>query len=171
MRRVLAPFVERGALGGAHPRVGPPRATMPTLGKGLPDIVVSATNVHQPGRLSLMEVISRVNEWNLSSILLLGLGLNLAFISIFAGLYFALGEGCYSLYDEVLTFEEMFALSAHTFTTVGFGSVFPTCVGGQVLVIWQSYSSLIMQLILVLINCFVDELLVLTILNSSPSRY
>ena len=53
------------------------------------------------------------------------LTLTMATITIFALLFWALPGSCYSG-DDSPGFKDMLALSVHTFTTVGYGSVFPT---------------------------------------------
>ena len=38
----------------------------------------------------------------------------------------------------------MLWLSSHTFTTVGYGSIYPTCAGGQILVVVEQYAAFLL---------------------------
>ena len=61
---------------------------------------------------------------------------------LFAGLYYAVGAECYSS-DEDFNYKECLWLSIHTFSTVGYGSIYPTCVAGQLLVGVECYVALV----------------------------
>ena len=79
------------------------------------------------------------------------LGLVLSFLTclIFAALFAAEGEECFSAnYDDGKFFEEMLWLSVHTWSTVGYGSVYPVCPGGQILVFLQSYLVIMLNTVL-----------------------
>ena len=84
------------------------------------------------------------------TIIVLGLVWNFALVLVFAGLFMACGQDCFDDWAAAneTFFEETFALSVHTFTTVGFGSLYPSCNGGQVVVLVEEYAALISQLIL-----------------------
>ena len=77
---------------------------------------------------------------------MLGFVSNLALVLVFAALFMTCGEDCYV--GDTFDFEGMFALSVHTFTTVGYGSIFPTCPGGQLLTLVETFSALMAQLVL-----------------------
>ena len=66
---------------------------------------------------------------------------DLAACVLFAAFFYAEGEACYET-DE-FDFAQMIWLSVHTFTTVGFGSVFPTCAGGHLIVLAEQYVALV----------------------------
>ena len=81
--------------------------------------------------------------------ILIGLVVSLLTCLIFAGLFAAGGEACYFPdADNGKYFEEMLWLSVHTWSTVGYGSVFPICAGGQVLVFLQSYIVIMLNTVL-----------------------
>lgn len=61
---------------------------------------------------------------------------------LFGGLYYAVGAQCYST-DDDFNFAECLWLSVHTFSTVGYGSIYPTCIVGQLLVMTESYVALV----------------------------
>eukprot|EP00908_Phaeocystis_cordata_P003509 Transcript_1385.p1 GENE.Transcript_1385~~Transcript_1385.p1 ORF type:complete len:355 (+),score=70.39 Transcript_1385:122-1186(+) len=77
-----------------------------------------------------------------SLVLVNGAVLYTCLCALFAGIYFGLGEACFAT-DEEFTFAETFWLSVHTFTTVGYGSIYPTCTSGQLVVMFESYISLV----------------------------
>ena len=77
-----------------------------------------------------------------SLVLVNGAVLYTCLCALFAGIYFSLGEACFAT-DEEFTFAETFWLSVHTFTTVGYGSIYPTCTSGQLVVMFESYISLV----------------------------
>lgn len=79
----------------------------------------------------------------ISCAVLAGLTLNVLTMLIFAALFSACGEECFTLKDG-FDYWQMMWLSAHTFTTVGYGSIFPVCSSGQVLVILEQYMSLVL---------------------------
>ena len=41
------------------------------------------------------------------------------------------------------SFEEALWLSVHTFSTVGYGSIYPVCLGGHFFVVFESFVSLL----------------------------
>jgi hypothetical protein len=98
------------------------------------------------------EAISRALQIKLTTTIFFGLVVNLGIVASFGALYLAAGEDCYAFVemDTDFGYGETFALSAHTFTTVGFGSIFPKgdCAGGQVLVVVEQYFALVTQLLL-----------------------
>ena len=61
---------------------------------------------------------------------------------LFGALHYSVGAECYSL-DEEFSFAESVWLSVHTFSTVGYGSIYPTCMGGQLIVMVESFVSLV----------------------------
>lgn len=67
------------------------------------------------------------------------------FSLLFGILYYAIGEACYYLPPTGWSFQEALWLSVHTFSTVGYGSIYPTCAGGQLLVVLESFLSLIIS--------------------------
>jgi inward rectifier potassium channel len=82
----------------------------------------------------------------LPSLLFLGLLANAFTVLVFALVYFVHGTDCFEIAgatDSEFTFLEMLWLSVHTFTSVGYGSVFPTCAGPQVAVFLEHYASIV----------------------------
>lgn len=76
-------------------------------------------------------ILSTILNLNIPMILLIGFILSLACVTIFALIYWSVDQECYVVgyrLDYIketkgvdITFQNMFALSAQTFTTVGFG--------------------------------------------------
>ena len=95
------------------------------------------------------EIIPRLLSLSLPAFLVLGFAVHLCVCLIFAAFYYAGGEVCYEHGDEEFTFNLMFWLSVHSFTTVGYGSVYPTCSGGQILVLAEVYSALLISSIVI----------------------
>ena len=116
---------------------------MPRLGTNAPTIEFASD--HVKCIFDPLEVISRMLSLSLGKIIVLGFTWHLSTVCLFAGLFMACGDDCYNV---PLDFEQMFALSVHTFTTVGYGSVYPTCSKGQLLVLFEEYWALIAQLVL-----------------------
>eukprot|EP00930_Biecheleria_cincta_P083054 TRINITY_DN72698_c0_g1_i1.p1 TRINITY_DN72698_c0_g1~~TRINITY_DN72698_c0_g1_i1.p1 ORF type:complete len:308 (+),score=26.67 TRINITY_DN72698_c0_g1_i1:157-1080(+) len=87
-----------------------------------------------------VSVVERLLQLHWGWLLVIGLIEISAANIVFALLFISLEE-CYNI--EELTFKEAFALSVHTFTTVGFGSVYPTCMYGNVLVAVENYTSML----------------------------
>ena len=74
--------------------------------------------------------------------LLLALVLYVGLCVVFALLYYALGAACYD--DDAVegfSFGDMLWLSVHAFSSIGFGSVYPSCASGQVLVLLEAFTS------------------------------
>jgi acetoin utilization deacetylase AcuC-like enzyme len=76
----------------------------------------------------------------LSTILLAGLFTNAAVIAAFAGLMYAAGPDCLVFHDDdthfgngtrPLFYERVLWISMHSFTTIGYGSGFPSCTSTQ----------------------------------------
>ena len=81
--------------------------------------------------------------------ILIGLALSFLTCVIFAGLFALEGEECFSgTFDKGTFLEEMLWLSVHTWSTVGYGSEYPTCAGGQILVFLQSYLVIMLNTVL-----------------------
>ena len=120
---------------------------MPRLGTNAPTIEFASD--HVKCIFDPLEVISRMLSLSLGKIIVLGFLSHLFTVCLFAGLFMACGEDCYEELEEwEFDFEQMFARSVHTFTTVGYGSVYPTCSKGQLLVLFEEYWALIAQLVL-----------------------
>jgi inward rectifier potassium channel len=83
--------------------------------------------------------------------LLLGLLAVVVTCVLFGGLFRACGTACFvisrqnSEAEGPMTFLEATWLSIHTLTTIGYGSIYPTCAGGQVLVLLEHYVSIIIS--------------------------
>ena len=163
--------------------------TMPRLGNTTP--LIEFASDHVKWHRGILEVISRMLSLSLGAIIVIGFLSHFTQVCLFAGLFMACGEDCFSFpEDNDFDFEQMFTLSVHTlppphppppprpppprpvhlhlllhllhqlllhlrvflqvhtFTTVGYGSVFPTCPRGQLLVLVEEYTALIAQLVL-----------------------
>ena len=91
----------------------------------------------------LLPQIIRMPAW---FVLLIGFILYLSVIVIFALLYHACSEDCYSFAHGVeYSLAEMVWLSVHTFSSVGFGSIYPVCSSSQLLVMFESYAAIVVQ--------------------------
>ena len=77
-------------------------------------------------------------------VLLFALVFYVACTLLFAAMFWGFGPSCYKLTDE-FSFEAMLWISTHTFSTVGFGNIAPlqTCVGAQLVVLFESFVSLL----------------------------
>ena len=119
---------------------------MPRLDSSAPVVEMATENSNVSS--SILEVISRMLATSLGTCIVAGFVLNLALVLVFAGLFTACGEDCFVEGDGPVDFDQMFALSVHTFTTVGYGSIYPTCTAGQVVMLVEQYAALIAQLVL-----------------------
>eukprot|EP00930_Biecheleria_cincta_P013610 TRINITY_DN12046_c0_g1_i2.p1 TRINITY_DN12046_c0_g1~~TRINITY_DN12046_c0_g1_i2.p1 ORF type:complete len:318 (-),score=25.46 TRINITY_DN12046_c0_g1_i2:230-1183(-) len=99
-------------------------------------------------RRDFMEWMSRLLEMNTSLVILLGLVANFLVVVIFALLYWANGENCVFIAEGEFGFSSMFYLSVHSFTTIGFGSIFPTCSFAHVLVLTEQYIAYVVTAVL-----------------------
>ena len=67
----------------------------------------------------------------------------------FAFLFYAQGADCFVIPTRPTAFHyEAFWLSVQTFSTVGFGSIYPICLSGHLVVVFECFSSLIVTAIL-----------------------
>lgn len=67
----------------------------------------------------------------------------------FAFLFYAQGADCFVIPTRPTAFHyEAFWLSVQTFSTVGFGSIYPICFSGHLVVVFECFSSLIVTAIL-----------------------
>lgn len=115
---------------------------MPRLGEDRPELIFESVNSQR--RWSVLDLCPRLLKHPLYCIVLLGIAMYFVVIVIFAVLMHACGQSCYSIADpRGFHFEEMLWLSAHTFTTVGFGSSYPTCGAAQFVVVLEQYVSLL----------------------------
>eukprot|EP00321_Phaeocystis_globosa_P016231 CAMPEP_0118820840 /NCGR_PEP_ID=MMETSP1162-20130426/8014_1 /TAXON_ID=33656 /ORGANISM="Phaeocystis Sp, Strain CCMP2710" /LENGTH=349 /DNA_ID=CAMNT_0006751263 /DNA_START=50 /DNA_END=1099 /DNA_ORIENTATION=- len=119
---------------------------MPRLGGRVPTVEFASD--HVKWHRGILEVISRMLALSLGQLIVIGFVVNISLCCLFAGLFMACEEECFSVWDEDFRFEKMFTLSVHTFTTVGYGSVYPTCLRGQLLVLVEGYTALTAQLVL-----------------------
>ena len=98
-------------------------------------------------------ILSTILNLNIPTIILLGFVLSLACVTIFALIYWSIDQKCYVVgYDfagiskgghESVNFQKMFALSAQTFTTVGYGGIYVRCWHTNILVTLEWHISLI----------------------------
>lgn len=120
---------------------------MPRMGCNAPVVEFASDHVKVEWGRPILAVVSRMLPRSLISLILLGFLFNLTIVLIFAGLFTACSEDCFNDIDD-FTFQEMFSLSVQTFTTVGYGGIYPTCTGGQLLVLFETYTALMAQLVL-----------------------
>ena len=119
---------------------------MPRLGSTTP--LIEFASDHVKWHRGILEIISRMLSLSIGLIIVIGFLAHLTQVCLFAGLFMACGKDCFDLGGLPFDFEQMFTLSVHTFTTVGYGSVYPTCPRGQLLVLVEEYTALIAQLVL-----------------------
>lgn len=104
---------------------------------------VVAINRRSSSKLS--QIVPRLLRLQPMAVFLLGALFYASVALTFACLYFVTGSACFDLVDADFAFLEMLWLSVHTFSSVGFGSVYPTCSAGQLLVLLESYCALLVQ--------------------------
>lgn len=80
-----------------------------------------------------------------SFVLLLGGVLYAAVCLLFGLFFYATGPACFELSVVEFEYVEMLWLSVHTLSSVGFGSAFPVCASSQLLVLLESYMSVLLQ--------------------------
>jgi inward rectifier potassium channel len=92
--------------------------------------------------------------------LLLGLLAMVAACLLFGGLFLSCGTDCFVISRQnaeaegPMKFLEATWLSIHTLTTIGYGSIYPTCAGGQVLVLLEHYVGLIISSVITALLIF-----------------
>jgi len=109
----------------------------------LPDpYILRGIHMHQPR--GFMDVVSVLYRQRLRVLMAFGLSANLLLVALFACIFVLLGPDCFVVSpSSSFGFKEMFALSSHTFTTVGYGDVYPTCVAAQLVVVVEQYAQVI----------------------------
>ena len=92
------------------------------------------------------EMIPLLITRSIPCLLLLSVITTFAVVAAFAAMYHAIGDGCFYSFEDMdeghdgrIDYWTLFAFSLHTFTTLGYGSLFPhtTCVGAQLLVMTE----------------------------------
>ncbi len=126
------------------------RSTATTAGKAAslhagPSGEVVAINKRLSERL--VEVVPWLVRQHALAVIFAGLCVYVLCALAFAAFFFALGESCFVVLIGDFGFFEMLWLSVHTFSTVGYGSVYPTCGAGNVAVLLESYISMLVQAI------------------------
>ena len=121
---------------------------MPRMGCNAPVVEFASDHVKVEWGRPILAVVSRMLPRSLISLILLGFLFNLTIVLIFAGLFTACSEDCFNDTDDFTFQETTFSLSVQTFTTVGYGGIYPTCTGGQLLVLFETYTALMAQLVL-----------------------
>lgn len=107
----------------------------------------------------LQQVMPRLLQAPLWLSILLGAALYAGVVLAFAAIFYGLGAGCFDGYytagapggaapagtpaAEAFTFVRTLWLSVHTFSTVGFGSVYPACDSAELFVLLESYVALL----------------------------
>ena len=89
--------------------------------------------------------------------------MTVALVFAFACGFYAIGESCFAIEqeDKYFSFAEMVWLSVHVYSTVGFGSVYPTCAAGHLVVLLEQYVALIF-------SSFIIALIVAKVLQPRP---
>jgi len=102
------------------------------------------------------EMIPRLLGLTLPTLLLSGLACTMVTCFLFGLLFHACGSDCFVLQPPgtEFTLMEMVWLSVHTFTTIGFGSAYPTCHVGQLLILLEYYASLVLSSLVVAVFLF-----------------
>ena len=116
-------------------------------------------------------ILSTIINLNIPTIIFLGFILSLACVTIFALIYWSIDQKCYVVgYNfagiskgghESINFQKMFALSAQTFTTVGYGGIYVRCWHTNILVTLEWYISLI-------VGATVSGVLIVNLLSPPP---
>lgn len=101
--------------------------------------LLRARSMHEcvQGRVWSNELVAWIASLSVGSTVAAFIVTTVLLVLFFAYLLMAVGEGCYEYSSTDYEFSEMVALSIHTFTTIGFGSVYPvgSCTGAHVLVL------------------------------------
>jgi len=92
--------------------------------------------------LSLTHIVPALLRLSPLFVVAAGLTMYVSCCCIFAALFFMLGEDCFYLGDVDFRFEEMLWLSVHTWSSVGYGSLYPICASGQAIVLIESFCCL-----------------------------
>lgn len=116
---------------------------MPRLGHDRAVYVFEAANMHSSW---VGLVLSHFFRVQVSFLMPIGLVITFLLIVFFGAIFLLFGEDCYNA--DPFNFEQMVWLSSHTLTTVGYGSIYPTCAGGQIVVIVEQYVGLVMTAII-----------------------
>jgi hypothetical protein len=96
-------------------------------------------------RSRIGQVVPRIIRQHPLVVILSGLALYVAVLLVFACVYYAIGEGCFYNTSGRFDFLEMTWLSVHTISTIGYGSVHPTCASSQLVVSVEAYVSVLVQ--------------------------
>lgn len=101
--------------------------------------------INRASSSKLGQLVPRVLRMPPSFVLLLG-GVLYASVCLLFGLcFYATGPACFELTVAEFEYIEMLWLSVHTLSSVGFGSAFPVCASSQLLVLLESYMSVLLQ--------------------------
>mmetsp|Transcript_35060 Transcript_35060/g.109134 ORF Transcript_35060/g.109134 Transcript_35060/m.109134 type:complete len:301 (+) Transcript_35060:31-933(+) len=93
----------------------------------------------------------------LVAVLLGGFVVNLIACACFASVFWIFGEDCFETWNGEFGFSAMLTLSIHSYTTIGFGAVYPTCVGVEFLIATEGYVCTVLTSIMIAI--FIIQLL------------
>ena len=120
------------------------------VGKAAGTHAEASGEVHAVNRRTgsvLNQVVPGVLRMHPISVMLTGILLYTIAALTFAALFYAAGDKCYE--NEHTTSEgrflEVLWLSIHTFSSVGYGSIYPTCASTQMLVLLESYFAILVQ--------------------------
>ena len=88
----------------------------------------------------LSQLIPALLRLNPLTVIALGLGVYALCVALFAALFYAAGAECFgfSVAGAQFSFAEMLWFSVHTFSSVGYGSIYPTCSPAQVVVFFET---------------------------------
>jgi len=107
-----------------------------------PNAAAIVNHTGKAGTSWFSNVVPRLLQLSPWHVVVLGACFYTFWCVLFGGLYYLLGPECYSFSDS-FDFAESVWLSVHTFSTVGYGSIYPTCIAGQLLVMAESFTALI----------------------------
>uniref|UniRef100_A0A7S2NRE7 Potassium channel domain-containing protein n=1 Tax=Haptolina brevifila TaxID=156173 RepID=A0A7S2NRE7_9EUKA len=120
---------------------------MPRLGSTAPIYTWAVENSN--GRWLRDIIIPRFIQLPLPVVIVGGIFVYFLLIVAFAFIYYTEGNECYIVEDgQTFGFDKMVWLSGHTFTTVGYGSIYPTCATAQLVMVMEQYVALIVGSIL-----------------------
>ena len=101
------------------------------------------------------ELTPKLLQHGVLSLALLGFGAISASCFAFGGFFYACGSDCFVLSSgNSFSYLEMVWMSIHTFTSIGYGSTYPTCTVAQILVLLEYFSSIVVSSLVISIFLF-----------------
>lgn len=119
------------------------------------------------GPINVPPILATILHFNVLVIIAGGFFVSLAIVVLFALFFWAYNQDCFvgddSTHGKIIneTFQKMFALSAQTFTSVGYGGIYPRCIGTNILMTLEWY-------IAVVVSSIVAGIIIVNLLSPLP---